>query len=662
MAVLQATTITGGLIMHGMATGFMKISADGSVMMDTNTYLTSGATATSATVAYKLEASDSVQNYGAKFQTNDYSTMTFYSRAWSTVQGANGLAYNFTTHTNSGSGGFGALQIYYGEGGHVFAPTSFRAPIFYDSNDTAYYGDFNSQSRFNTLKIGNQSTFNSGTTHALQLSHNNRYLLALNYNNSSYYPWLVNDSWNGYEALIFHYNGIGDKFYFNRAGQMQADGDMRAPIFYDSQDTGYYLDPNGTSNLSRLIVNNGVSGAALLVGSSNTSRIINDNARKALVINADYYPALHINAYGGNNSTHGAYIVMSGNLSSGGYRLWTMGIANLNPGIFSIGYSDLNDGNGHYGVGDNWSGNDAHHGRLIIDTSGNTKIRGMLYVNGTSGGITTGNAVIHSGTIGSQSVAYASNADTVDGYHMNQNVLTTSSPTFANVTLDGSVNAYGLGFRNGTAITYLGFGGGQLSNIFHTESAYGNLRHNDISNYEVSADGSSWSSGTLTSDIYNLFLGERDKGGNLTIAASGVGRYQRFTFAIGYKNFDMLHITGSTNGEAIYIKLETSTDGGSSYTENFTSVWNSWPGNHSKVWSIFNSAITRIRLTIYKPGNNYGNPANINSINYYGGYSGYGERYHMQVYSYDYQSANITRNTFILRVVIIEYTLLATEL
>jgi hypothetical protein len=198
-------------------------------------------------------------------------------------------------------------------------------------------------------------------------------------------------------------NGAGHEFYTSGSsystGNMEAAGSMRAPIFYDRNDTSYYLDPNDTSNLSRLIVNNAVSGAALLVGSTNTSRIINDNARKALVINAEYYPGLHLNAYAGNNTTHGAYIVMSGNLSSGGYRLWTMGIANQNPGIFSIGYSDLQDGNGHYGVGDNWSGNDAHHGRLIVDTSGNTKIRGMLYVNGTSGGISTGNAVYHTGNM-----------------------------------------------------------------------------------------------------------------------------------------------------------------------------------------------------------------------------------------------------------------------
>jgi hypothetical protein len=107
------------------------------------------------------------------------------------------------------------------------------------------------------LKVGNSGNFNGGNTYALQLSHNNRYLIGLSntaYSNS-YYPWLVNDGWNGYEALIFHFNGIGDRFYFNRAGQMQADGDMRAPIFYDSNNTGYYTDPASTSNLLGLNVN-----------------------------------------------------------------------------------------------------------------------------------------------------------------------------------------------------------------------------------------------------------------------------------------------------------------------------------------------------------------------------------------------------------------------
>lgn len=62
--------------------------------------------------------------YGAKFGTTDYSTMTFNSRAWSTVQGANGPAFSFTTHSDAGGGGYEAMRINYGESGSIlFKPT-----------------------------------------------------------------------------------------------------------------------------------------------------------------------------------------------------------------------------------------------------------------------------------------------------------------------------------------------------------------------------------------------------------------------------------------------------------------------------------------------------------------------------------------------------------
>jgi hypothetical protein len=48
-------------------------------------------------------------------------------------------------------------------------------------------------------------------------------------------------------------NGAGHEFYTSGSsystGNVEAAGSMRAPIFYDRNDTGYYLDPNGTSNL-----------------------------------------------------------------------------------------------------------------------------------------------------------------------------------------------------------------------------------------------------------------------------------------------------------------------------------------------------------------------------------------------------------------------------
>ena len=114
--------------------------------------------AATASTATDLNAADGTQINFNNVTNTDYSTMTFMSRAWSAVQGANGLAYNFTTHNNNGGGGYGALQIYYGEGGYVLAPTSFRAPIFYDSQDTGYYVDPNGTSRLVQVNLGTVNT------------------------------------------------------------------------------------------------------------------------------------------------------------------------------------------------------------------------------------------------------------------------------------------------------------------------------------------------------------------------------------------------------------------------------------------------------------------------------------------------------------------------
>lgn len=43
-------------------------------------------------------------------------------------------------------------------------------------------------------------------------------------------------------------------------GNLQTTGSMRAPIFYDSNNTGYYLEPSSTSNLSKAIFNTSGSG------------------------------------------------------------------------------------------------------------------------------------------------------------------------------------------------------------------------------------------------------------------------------------------------------------------------------------------------------------------------------------------------------------------
>ena len=204
------------------------------------------------------------------------------------------------------------------------------------------------------------------------------------------------------------------------SGSIRSRDDMRAPIFYDSADTAYYLDPNGSSYLSTLRVANASSGVSLHVGlGSNHGVYTADNDRKYLVVSAGYYPHMALVATNSNNSNHGAVFSFVGS-EGGAARQWNLGISNTDPFVFSIGYNRSGDNNPHYGIGDGWHGDDNHHARLSIDRSGNTKIRGMLYVNGTSGGISTGSAVIHSGNIASQSVTYATTAGALTSMNISQ--------------------------------------------------------------------------------------------------------------------------------------------------------------------------------------------------------------------------------------------------
>jgi hypothetical protein len=163
----------------------------------------------------------------------------------------------------------------------------------------------------------------------------------------------------------------------DNSGNAFATSSFRAPIFYDSDDTGYYVDPNGTSNLSRVLIPNASSGASLIVGINNTSRVIDDNARKGLVVNADYYPHIYVNALSSaSNDVHGAVISMTGVLSAGGYRRWGMGIANTDPSALSWGWWD-NESNPHYSVGGTL-GYTSTGARMWLNTDGVLQTTGSM--------------------------------------------------------------------------------------------------------------------------------------------------------------------------------------------------------------------------------------------------------------------------------------------
>jgi hypothetical protein len=140
--------------------------------------------------------------------------------------------------------------------GNSIAYASHRAPIFYDSNDTNYYLDPNGQSKIADLATGNQGILAAG--YALTAYDSSRYLIGFRYSGAdTNYPWLVHDNYDGVSALQFHFNAIGDRFQFTESGNGYAYDSFRAPIFYDSNDTGYYADPAGTSRLHHAETPNG---------------------------------------------------------------------------------------------------------------------------------------------------------------------------------------------------------------------------------------------------------------------------------------------------------------------------------------------------------------------------------------------------------------------
>ena len=85
------------------------------------------------------------------------------------------------------------------------------------------------------LRVNNIIADSSGVA-ALETTSNQRYIAGFkntSVSESGYYPYLVHDyiSQNDYgnsSSLVIHFNGVGDRFYFNRQGAFQADGTITA--------------------------------------------------------------------------------------------------------------------------------------------------------------------------------------------------------------------------------------------------------------------------------------------------------------------------------------------------------------------------------------------------------------------------------------------------
>jgi hypothetical protein len=232
----------------------------------------------------------------------DYTTASAAMRFW-----VNASSSDVVTGTN-------AMNI--NTGGYVEAGGSFRSPIFYDLDNTAYYVDPSSTSNLVGLTVANTITGNAATATNLSTVRTNwstngtitavvGQLAWKNYGNnhtifdasqstspdggavnntnadvawSGTYPTLM--GWNG--ALTYgvrvdsarvadsagavDFNSLTNKT--GGTGTYTTSGDFRAPIFYDADNTAYYVDPAGTSNLYRTN-GDGFAASQFLCGTTN---------------------------------------------------------------------------------------------------------------------------------------------------------------------------------------------------------------------------------------------------------------------------------------------------------------------------------------------------------------------------------------------------------
>jgi hypothetical protein len=104
------------------------------------------------------------------------------------------------------------------------------------------------------------------------------------------------------------YTATGAMMWLNTGGTLQVTGSMRAPIFYDSDDTSYYLDPNSTS---RLYLVNAPQGYISNSNPWNTA-------------NSAYFPN-GITTAGSDNWIYGHTYVGNAPANGAGHEFWSNG-------------------------------------------------------------------------------------------------------------------------------------------------------------------------------------------------------------------------------------------------------------------------------------------------------------------------------------------------
>lgn len=152
----------------------------------------------------------------------------------------------------------GAERFAINSSGNVFAYTDLRAPIFYDSNNTAYYVDPASSTILAgwariDLATGASST-EDGRGFVINGSYTNgQYSTRLRkWDDGGGLPLYIQQTTGtaGSWSNVASFGASNSRFHFHVDGTIYTGSDVRGSLFYDSNDTSFYVDPNGGSRVN----------------------------------------------------------------------------------------------------------------------------------------------------------------------------------------------------------------------------------------------------------------------------------------------------------------------------------------------------------------------------------------------------------------------------
>jgi hypothetical protein len=213
------------------------------------------------------------------YDTNGTATKIIWTigDSWNTTGNMYGLAYEYNGtyghHLALKENGTTYQRISFYSGvdftGTAIASNDFRAPIFYDLNDTTYYVNPASQSILSTAKflgvVSNGSPVGDATigrNHAyntLELKGYGQEMMIGSQGAALHINYRTcNNGVSGHTPTSWYWRaGSSTSYSDHYMGLIQSSSSMRAPIFYDTDNTGYYVDPAGTSIMQRIMDDHG---------------------------------------------------------------------------------------------------------------------------------------------------------------------------------------------------------------------------------------------------------------------------------------------------------------------------------------------------------------------------------------------------------------------